>query len=281
MRLSGVLLVTALAVPALAAACSSGADHDGRVVVAASVFPLAEVARAVGGDDVRVQDLTPPGAEPHDFEPGSDDIDRIEDADVLFLLGGGFQPAVERAARRTDGRRVDLLERGGDPHVWLDPVAMQHLTEQVADALAEADPGHADDHRRRAAAFVAELARLHDDYRTGLRACDRRVIVTVHQAFSRLADRYDLRQESLTGTAPEAEPDPRRVAELLDLVRRQGITTVFTEGTEEAKAAAALAREAGVRTAVLRTLEQPVEGGYLKGMRDNLEVLADALGCRG
>jgi zinc transport system substrate-binding protein len=276
-----VALVRAVALGLLLVltACGGDGDDDGRLSVVASVFPIGEVARAVGGDDVRVHDLAPGEAEPHDYEPGSADVDRIEDANVLLYLGGGFQPAVERAARRSDARRVDLLE-GDDPHVWLDPVFMREVATEVAEAFAAADPDNADAHRRRASAFAAELTALDAEYAAGLRACDRRVIVTTHDAFGRLADRYGLRQESLTGTAPEAEPDPRRVAQLLDLVRREGVTTVFTEGTDDTRAAEALAREAGVRTAVLRTLEQPVDGGYVRGMRDNLSVLTEALGCR-
>ncbi|HEX2038241.1 MAG TPA: metal ABC transporter substrate-binding protein [Acidimicrobiales bacterium] len=260
-------------------ACRDGAGNDGRLSVVAALFPVAEVARAVGGGDVQVHDLTPVDAEPHDFEPGPGDVDRIEDADVVLYLGGGFQPAVERAADRSDARPVDLLE-GDDPHVWLDPVLMRRLAADVADAFADVDPDNADAYRRRAGTFAADLAALDAEYADALRACDRRVIVTTHGAFVRLADRYDLRQEALTGTAPEAEPDPRRVAELLDLIRREGVTTVFTEGTDDTPAAESLAREAGVRTAVLRTLEQPVDGGYTKGMRDNLAVLTEALGCR-
>jgi zinc transport system substrate-binding protein len=270
----------ALLVLALLAACGRADDDDGRLSVVASVFPVADVARAIGGDDVRVHDLTPAQAEPHDFEPGPGDVDRIEDADIVLLLGGGFQPAVERAARRSEARRVDLLAGDDDPHVWLDPVVMQAITTRVADALAEADPEQDDAYRRRAAELVAELVALDAEYAAGLRTCDRRVIVTTHAAFSRLADRYELRQESLTGASPEAEPDPRRVAEVLDLIRREGVTTVFSEGTEDTRAAQSLAREAGVRTAVLHTLEQRVEGGYIEGMRANLLALVDALGCR-
>ncbi|MDQ3757302.1 MAG: metal ABC transporter substrate-binding protein [Actinomycetota bacterium] len=264
---------------ALSAACGGGDAGDDRLSVVASFFPLAEVARAVGADDVRVDDLTPVDAEPHDFEPGPDDIDRIEDANVLLYLGGGFQPAVERAAKRSDAQRVELLKEG-DPHVWLDPVAMQGIARRVAEAMAVADPEHAEAHRRRGSELATRLGTLHDEYVARLRQCDRRVMVTTHDAFSRLAARYDLRQEALTGTAPEAEPDPRRVAAVLDVIDRDGVTTVFTEGTDDTRAAQALAREAGVRTAVLPTLERPTPGGYLEGMRANLGVLADALGCR-
>jgi zinc transport system substrate-binding protein len=271
-----------LAALVLLASCSGGGGDDGRLHVVASFFPAAELARAVGGDHVRVTDLTPPEAEPHELEPDSDGIEDIEDADVLVYLGSGFQPAVERAVRRADGRRVDLLANvpDDDPHVWLDPELMKAAAHQVADALAAEDPGNADGYRARAKAFEVELSALDQEYRSRLTDCDRRVFVFTHHAFGRLAARYDLRLESLTGNTPEAEPDPRRIAELAELIRREGVTTVFTEGLEEQKAAAGLAREAGVSTAVLPTLEQPMAGGYNQGMRDILDKLADALGCK-
>ncbi|HEX2192354.1 MAG TPA: zinc ABC transporter substrate-binding protein, partial [Acidimicrobiales bacterium] len=50
----------------VAVACSS--ESDGRPSAVASFYPLAEAAQQVGGDRVRVENLTPPGAEPHDLE---------------------------------------------------------------------------------------------------------------------------------------------------------------------------------------------------------------------
>ncbi len=252
----------------LAACGGDAADDGGKPTVVASFFPLAEVARAVGGPDVTVHDLTPPGVEPHDYEPSTRDIDRIEDADVVVYLGGGFQPAIERAARRAQ-KAVDLLHDTDDPHVWLDPVTMLAMVDEVAKAL-EAD---------HAVAFRDALRSLDADYRSRLGTCRSRLLVTTHDAFGHLARRYNLEQHSLTGISPDAEPDPKRLAALTDLVRARGVTTVFTEGTDDTEAAAALAREAGVRTAVLPTLEQPVDGGYIEGMRRNLQTLASGLGC--
>lgn len=280
-------ILSALACLAVLSACGGdgGGSGNGRLDVVASFFPVAELAREVGGGDVRTHDLTPPGVEPHELELTADQVDRIEDADVLLYLGDDFQPAVERAVRRADGARVDLLTAvpdriEGDPHVWLDPVIVRSLIDRVSDAFAAAEPAHADAYRARAVAYATKLDALHVTYQARLRNCDRRVIVTTHEAFAYLARRYGLRQEALTGRSPEAEPDPRRQADLLDLVRDEGVTTVFTEGGEEARAAEALAREAGVRAAVLRPLELPVPGGYIQGMQDNLDVLVAALGCR-
>src|SRR5688572_12596907 len=84
-------------------ACTSGDDgnDDGgppRVVVGA--YPLRFLAEEIGGDDVRVTNITPAGTEPHDVELTSDDLDRIEDADLVLYIGDDFQPAVERAAKQ-------------------------------------------------------------------------------------------------------------------------------------------------------------------------------------
>src|SRR5919108_1452883 len=110
MRTRTSIAVTVLLL-VLAACGRGGGSDDGRIDVVAAFFPAAELARVVGGPHVRVIDLTPPNAEPHELEPGADDIDRIQDAEVVVFLGRGFQPAVERAVRRADGRRVDLLAK--------------------------------------------------------------------------------------------------------------------------------------------------------------------------
>lgn len=259
---------------------SAGPGDEGSLRVAAGFARLGELAERVGGDRVSVTDLTPPGAEPHDVELSSRDVDAVDDADVLFYLGGGFQPGLEGAARRA-GRAVDLLEPGdgGDPHIWLDPVRYAAAATDVEDALAAADPPGAPGYRRRGSALRAELAALDRDLRAGLATCERRLIVTAHAAFGHLAARYDLDVEAVTGVSPEAEPDPTRLARLTDLVRTQGVTTVFTEELVSPRVAEALAREAGVEVAVLDPLEGRLEDGYGPAMRRNLATLRAALGC--
>lgn len=274
-------LVVLLAV--FTAGCGGGrvaGGDDGHVQVVAGFARLAEVAERVGGPDVEVRDLTPAGAEPHDLELETGDLDAVEDADLLLELGGEFQPALSRAARRAE-RRIQLLgpEERDDPHVWLDPVRFSELVGQVADALAEADPGRAPGYRQRAESFRAELAGLHAEYQAGLARCRRRLIVTAHAAFGRLAARYDLEQRAITGISPGSEPDPGRLAELTDLVRREGLTHVFTERLVSGRVARSLAREAGVEVAVLDTLEGRTGKGYIAVMRENLATLRTVLGC--
>lgn len=283
-----VLLVLGAVLPGCGGGSRSAGDVAGdQVDVVAAFHPLAEVAERVGSAHVRVQNLTPVGAEPHDFELASRDVDRIEDADLVLFLGGGFQPAVEKVAGRAGGRAVDLLEDGdgGDPHVWLDPVRLVAIVERVRDELVDLDGEHAEAYKDNAARFSAEVESLDADFRTRLASCERRVIVTSHDAFGHLARRYDLEQEAIAGLGPETEPDPRRLAELAEQVRASGVTTVFSEARVSPAVAETLAREAGVETAVLDPLEglsdvrRRAGEGYVAVMRENLDALGRALGC--
>jgi zinc transport system substrate-binding protein len=259
--------------------------------VVASFYPLFELAERVGGDRAAVTNLTPAGVEPHDLELTTREVDALLDADVVFYLGGGFQPAIEDALVDREGVTVDLLRSGpaatweDDPHVWLDPRVMLDLLDRVETAMALADPPGAPTYEGNAEAYRTELEGLAQDFDTGLAQCDRDIIVTSHDAFGHLARRYGLHQEAITGLSPESEPDPRRLDELVGLVEAEGVTTIFTETLVSPAVAETLAREAGVRTAVLDpleglTAEQEAAGeDYASVMRRNLAELREALGC--
>jgi zinc transport system substrate-binding protein len=277
---AALLAVATLAVPVGAATAAS------RSSVVASFYPIAWAAQQVGGNRVAVTNLTPAGAEPHDLELNPDQIDEVLDAKVVFELGHGFQPAVEQAAEQRDGPTVQLLPSGTkDPHIWLDPVRMAGIVRTVQRQLAKADPKGGAVYARNAARVLAELDALDTRYRDGLAHCERDVIVTGHEAFGHLAQRYGLRQEGVAGLSPDAEPDAKRIAQLSDLVHRLGVTTVFTEELVSPRIATTLAREAGVHTATLNPLEGLTDrelkqgDGYLSVMDANLSKLQAALGC--
>jgi len=260
---------------------SSHTSSDGSQRVVASFFPLAEAARAAGGAKVDVRDLTPSGAEPHDLEVTPDQVDAIDSADLVIVMGHGFQPAVEELAKRRGDHALFVLdalgisaEQAKDPHVWLDPVRMQQVFHLVRTRLGNPDPVGS-------GAFASQLHQLDGAFERGLRTCERRTIVTAHEAFGYLAARYGLTQDAIAGVDPEQEPSADRIAELTNLVRNQHITTVFTEQLVSPRVADTLAREAGVHTVVLDPLESADAklGGYLERMQRDLVALRTALRC--
>jgi zinc transport system substrate-binding protein len=311
-----VAVSAGLAATLALSACSSGGgsggsgDGDG-VAVLASFYPLQFVVQQVGGDLVDVDSLTPPGAEPHDLELSPAQVDQVGRADLVVYLSD-FQAAVDDAvdanppahvvdaAQDTELHAAEHAEDGEhtedgeehaeddghghgslDPHFWLDPTRLPPVAEDVAAQLSEIDPDNADTYAANADAFTQAMTDLDTRYSEGLATCDSRTIVTTHEAFSYLAERYDLEQVGISGIDPEGEPSPARLAEVGDLVRDEGVSTIFFETLASPKVAQTLADELGVETAVLDPLEGLTDDSqdYVSVAEDNLATLRTALGC--
>jgi zinc transport system substrate-binding protein len=291
------LLPLAVGAALLATGCGAHATNDRDPKIVAAFYPLAWLAGQVAGPDATVQNLTRPGAEPHDLELTPRQVIDVGESKLAFYIRG-VQPAVDEAVREhAKGHSLDAAtlvktlpapqdeaaHAPEDPHLWLDPSRFATVATALGERLAAIDAPRAAGYRSRAAQVVTRLNALDGEFRTGLRDCARRDIVTGHSAFGYLADRYGLRQVGISGLDPEAEPSPGRVVSLARLVRTTGATTVFTETLVSPKTAATLAGEAGVRTTVL----DPVEGvrpgssdDYFSIMRRDLATLRPALGCR-
>jgi len=249
--------------------------------VVASFYPLAFLADEVGGPRITVDNLTPPGVEPHDLELAPQDVARIRGADVVLYLGGGFQPAVADAAGGAEGRALDLLaELGvpadGDVHVWLDPARYADVVRLVATELT-GDEGSA-------RLTLHRLDELDGIYELGLESCERREIIVSHAAYGFLADAYG-REEIALARSPDAEAAPRDLERIAQLVRDRGVTTVFVEPLASPEEAETIARETGAEVAVLDPLEGLTEEqlaageDYFSVMLANLEALRAALDC--
>jgi zinc transport system substrate-binding protein len=262
---------------------TGSSSAGGRTKVVASFYPLAFAAQEIGGEKVEVVNLTPAGAEPHDLEVSPRDVEKLRTADLVLFLGHGFQPQLEEAAgggprilRLLDTPGLDRFPNG-DPHVWLDPLRYALIVGRIGEALHSSGPTKR---------LTARLHALDREYRRGLAHCARREIVTSHEAFAYLAQRYGLRQVAITGLSPEAEPSPRDLQHVIELVRKTHATTIFFETLVSPRIAETVARETGAKTAVLDPIEglTPAEQDrgedYFSLMRSNLAQLRTALGCQ-
>ena len=286
MRMKTVLVFLLLGVLLFAASCGyndSSSSSSGKKQVVAAFYPLAFAAEAIGGRSVEVTNLTPPGVEPHDLEAKPSDVEKIESADLVLLLGHGFQPQLEDAAGHSD-KVLFLLDTpglhrfdNGDPHVWLDPARFALIVKRIGGALHDPET---------TARLVVQLRALDGEYRSGLAHCARHEIVTSHEAFGYLAQRYGLQQIGITGLSPEAEPKPQDLQHVIDVVRKTHATTVFFETLLSPRIADTVAGETHTKTAVLNPIEgltpaQAAQGeDYFSLMRANLSALRKALGCR-
>jgi zinc transport system substrate-binding protein len=201
--------------------------------------------------------------------------------------GGAEGPSVEGTAPPTDAPHASgdgHDHAADDPHFWLDPQRYAAVARAIGARLAKDDPADAATYEKNTAAFVARLTALDRSYRTGLASCRSTVVVTSHAAFGYLAQRYGLDQHGIAGISPEAEPSAAGLKAVSDLVRSEGVTTIFQETLVEPQLADTIARSTGATVATL----DPVEGitdasagrDYFEVMRSNLAALRKGLGCR-
>jgi zinc transport system substrate-binding protein len=277
--------------------------------VVTSFYPIQFVTQQIAGTGLPVTALTKPGAEPHDLELAPQDVAGLTKA-RLVIYADGFQPAVDEAMAQVDPSRVldvadaasltlapteDGHDHSGesedehaehassDPHFWLDPQRYAAVAKAVAARLATDDPARAATYTANAEALAAKLTALDGEFTQGLASCDSKVLVTSHAAFGYLAQRYGLEQHGISGVSPEAEPSAAGLKEISDLVRNEGVTTIYQETLVEPKFAQTVATSTGAK---LSTLD-PIEGittesagkDYFEVMRSNLTALQQGLGC--
>jgi len=173
-------------------------------------------------------------------------------------------------------------DMSADPHFWLDPIRMAKAATLVGDKLAEADSAHADTYKANAKALAEELTTLGDTLVTKTSKCQVKTFVTAHTAFGYLADRTGLTQVGISGLDPESSPSPARLAEIGQIAKEQGVTTIFTESLIDPKVAQTLADDLGITTAVLDPIESQTDASkdYAAVMQANIDALTKANNCQ-
>ena len=228
-------------------------------------------------------------------------IDVSSAAELVEAGSDANHPAEEEATEETQSGETDAHDHEGhdheghdhaghdhhhdmsaDPHFWLDPVRMAKAATLVGDKLAEADSAHADTYKANAKALAEELTALGDTLVTKTSSCKVKTFVTAHTAFGYLADRTGLTQVGISGLDPESSPSPARLAEIGQIAKEQGVTTIFTEALIDPKVAQTLADDLGITTAVLDPIESQTDASkdYAAVMQANIDALTKANNCQ-
>ena len=282
-----------------------------KIKIVATVYPVYEFIKQVGGDKVDVVMLIPPGAEPHDWEPTAKDITRLKDAKIFAYHGAGFEPieklltkdvlgttlpvevskGVAKLAahhdedehKKADDHKEDKHGHESDSHMWLDPLAAQREVNNILAALITVDEKNAAYYKENAEKFNKQLSELDQDYKKALTNSKRKDMITSHEAFGYLAARYGLNQVGIMGLSPDAEPTPDKMAEITKFCREHNVKYIFFETLASPKLAQTIAKETGAELLVLNPIENLTEEemkqgkNYVMIMRENLANLVKAL----
>ncbi len=261
-----------------------------RLTVIATIFPLADWARQVGGQRVSVSHLLAPGTSPHLFEPTPADTMAVASSDLFVCVGLGLEHWVEKLVHAQSGSGPKVVRLGetlprselisGDPHVWLDPALAAEMVQHLAKAMAELDPQNASAYTQRARQYAQTLKDLAAECARMLSNLPSRRVVTYHPAFTYLFRRCGIEVVATIETSPGQHPSAAELAEIARIMRRTGTKVVCIEPQFPSKLAETLAAEVGAKIVLLDPLGDPSDpqrNSYVKLIRYNVRQLAKAL----
>jgi zinc transport system substrate-binding protein len=283
--------------------------------VVTTLFPLYDFARTIAGDKAVVTMLLPPGVEPHTFEPKPEDMIRISRAGLFIYTSRYMEPWAEKIITGIDSRALrvvnagervsyraggsedthghedgdghDHVQKGMDPHIWLDFTNAALMVDTILDGFIAADPGNGALYRQNAEALKTRLSALDQRYKQGLSSCStRKLLHGGHYTFGYLARRYGLEYHALSGISSDSEPSAERMVALVREIRSSGAGYLFAEELLSPRLTETLATEAGVGVLMLHGAHNLSRDDLARGvtffdlMDRNLEQLQKGLKCR-
>ena len=276
-----------------------------RVVATFSI--LADMARAVGGDDVQVQSLVGPDADAHVFQPTPAHTRQLAQANLVVVNGLGFEGWIDRLVRASGYRGPVVVASTGveprktsgnghghghshgtepdrDPHAWQDLRHAQRYVANLREAFARARPAQAAAFAQRAQAYTERLVALDREVRARLDAVPRaqRRVLTSHDAFGYFGAAYGVDVLAPQGVNTDADASAAAVAQLITQIRARRVRAVFMENISNPRLVERIAREAGVVVGgrlYSDALSKPggEAGTYLELFAHNARTIAAAL----
>lgn len=263
----------------------AGGERSGKLQVMASIEPLAYFARRIGGDQVEVSVMVPPGADPHGYEPTPKQMARLASSVLFIKAGSGVEFELHWIPRMLELNRplricdasagVHLIPMPGpghddgvvahrpggpDPHFWLAPANARVIAANVAEALAAADPANRSLYEANRHQLDGELMALAKELESRLSKVRRREFIVFHPAWGYFARQFGLRQIAVEQDGKSLTP--ALMARVIETARHEGISTVFVSPQFSSSQAEAIARDIGGSTVAI----DPLSGDYQENL---------------
>ncbi len=298
-----MLTAATLLAVTLLTACGTGKTAETaeapaeKVKVAVTFDAMREFVQAVGKDKVEIVNMIPDGTEPHEFEPTTKTLKELGSARLLVYNGLGMEPWVEKALQTVGNKNLTAIEASQgitpitltdeneikehghyDPHCWLSLENAQIEVNNIADALAQTDPGNAEFYKKNAQDYTNQLQQLEDEYAGKFQKLSNKQFVTGHAAFAYLCRDLGLQQNSVESVFADGEPSTQQMARLTDYCRHHGVKTIFVEDMVSPKTSQTLANEVGATVKKIHTIETSEDGAsYIDRMKENLNEIYNSM----
>lgn len=281
-------------------ACSTESIKSDKPNVIVTLFPQYDMVRAIAQDKVNLELLLPSGVEPHSYEPTPNTIIKINESDLFIYTSDIMETWISSLLKQLNNKGPQVINTSigvefiqheddhgeeYDPHFWLDPNNAKIMAKNITEGLIEIDPDNSEFYQTNLNSYINELDKLDQEF---IDLFDhvklKKIIYGGHFAFGYLASRFNVEILSpYSGYSPDAEPSVSSLTELMDVMKKNNIKTIFYEELVDPKIARTISEQTGAKIEELNaahnlTLDEKNQGlSYFDIMRMNIEKLKEAL----
>lgn len=275
-----------------------------KIRVVASFSILRDVVQNIGGKRVDLREIVGPNADTHIFNPTPETSKLILGAKIVFINGLGFESwftrLIEAAGYQgtvieVSGALKELLTQAPsskveiiDPHVWGDVQNVIQWCHRIAEALIELDPGAKPYYLENLKSYTAKLKALDRWIKNAYGKITQSTckVITSHDAFGYYGRAYGVDFLAPSGLSTEDEPSAAEMVELIELIRKIHLKTIFVENISSQHLIKQLSLETGAKIGgplFSDALSNAEQGGgtYIDMMVYNTRIILESLDCFG
>jgi len=269
---------------------SQSATDSDTLKIYTTLYPLEDFTKKIGGDLVEVENVIPPGADAHTFEPSTKDMVNIAEADGFIYSGVGFESFAEKAQESlkdedvtfiSAGEGIELLDQtehahdetehshdeatteeehvhdhgDTDPHVWIDPILSIQLAENIKNALTELHPDGKETFENNFEALKTQLNELDQSFSEVVNNASKKEILVSHAAYGYWESRYGIEQISVLGLSPTQEPSQKELQTIIETAKEHDIKYIIFETNVSSNVTDIVQSEIGAEALTLNNLE--------------------------
>ncbi|PLX24779.1 hypothetical protein C0580_04195 [Candidatus Parcubacteria bacterium] len=294
-----ILISSLFLLATLSVGCSKNSNQEslgGNLKIAATIFPLYDLTRQIGGEKVDVKLVTEPGASPHTFEATPSLVKDLEGVKVIFSIGHlvdnwaadlvldknkielfvvdqGID--LKEFNEEDENNKHEAEEEDGenhehsdvDPHYWLAPDNAVQIATNIYKKLSEEDPENKDYYKNNLDDFVQRIEYKNIEWQNKVDDIENKEIVVFHDAWGYFADYFGFNIVASFEPFPGKEPTPSYLIDLQADINEHNIKAIFVEPQLSKSSLETLAKDLGVKIGVMDPL------GGVSGRQTYVELI--------
>ncbi len=283
----------------LCASCSEEVvkNDPNQFMVVTSFYPVYVAAANIidGAENVELVNLT--SAETgciHDYMLTTEDMKLLSTADLFIASGMGMEAFMEKSSLGIP--QLEILDCGEDvsrelgdeetfnPHYWMNIQNAIDQCEKIKKTLCRLNPENSEVYEKNTEEYVKKLSELIPEVTERAAGLQKKEMVVFHESFDYFADQFGLSVVSVLSNHDGSAASPKKVAEVIDYMKKNDIKAVFAEkGAEENETLKTVRNETGCKVYTIDTLtygsiSEKTKDAYIKAVKSNISTLEKALG---